>query len=186
MRFEIENIKECKQLLDSLPDKLQKNVLMRIFKRHASRLVDDERRRLLAHGNQYNKLADAIGIMGVKSPHPVMIVGIRAKGKYKYSGYIGHWVEYGTSGVKQKKSVGKDFKVEYLDEKDQKFLWVSRVGRGERYRMDQKPRPFMRPAVDSMEKEIVNGVVEDLSSHLFEETQKAVNRYNKAKARKSA
>lgn len=186
MRFEIENIKECKQLLDALPDKLQKNVLMRLFKKHAQRLVDEERRRLLAYGNEYGKLADAIGIMGVKSKDPVLIVGIRAKGKYKYTGYIGHWVEYGVSGVKNKLSTSVDYKATYLDEKDQKFLWVSKIERGQRYRKDQKPRPFMRPALDSMHQPILDGVVSDISQHLYTETEKAVNRYMKAKGRKRA
>lgn len=179
--FQIEGFVEAQQVLDKLPDKFQKQTINIMLRKSAKIFIDDAKSRCLSHGSSYSKLADAIGIIPIRTDNPVVIAGIRAKGKFKYTGYIGAWVEYGVSGIKRKLSstVRKSG--------DESFRgWVGKVKKGGRYRDDQPPRPFMRPAADSKSGAVQADVVKQFEEHLYSETEKALARYGKLRAKGKA
>jgi len=174
---EIQGFKEASQVLDTLPDKIQATVLRSIFRKAARPLINDAKSRLLGHDPNLGRLADAIGVISVSTNDPVVVVGVRAKGKYKDIGYIGHWIEYGVSGIK------KGYSRNLTREGDDSYrIWVSSVKKGERYRKDIPPKPYMRPAIDSQRSGIASDVRDKLDTYLYTETQKALTRYMKKKS----
>lgn len=184
--IEIQGFKEAQAVLADLPDKFQAKVIRTIFNKAAKPLIAEARSRLLQHDPNYKNLADAIGTIPVRTNDPIVVVGIRAKGKYKDSGYIGHWVEYGVSGVKLKTS-----RTLTKPEDESYRIWVAKVPEGGRYRNDIPPQPFMRPAIDAKTGSIRTEVNAAFGDHLYRETEKALARtkglsasaYAKAKGR---
>lgn len=77
--------------------------------------------------------------------------------------WFAHFVEFGTSGIIKK---GGGYKRESDNPKFAK--WVGKVGKGKRYRKDEKSFPFMRPAMDetkNITKELINkGFKEDINT----------------------
>lgn len=168
----ISGIDEARQILDVLPDKLQAQVLRKMFKKAAQPVIDDARSRVQAHDPGYKKLAAAIGFIPISTSSPTVIVGVRAKGQFKDVGFYGHWVEYGVSGIKSKSS-----KTLTKPEDESFRFWVSSVKKGGRYRNDIPPQPYMRPAVDSRISSIQANVSKQIGETLYLETEKAVKRY---------
>lgn len=99
---QIQGFSEATAVLAALPDKLQAQALRKMFTKASRPLIADAKSKLLAHDPNYKKLASAIGVIPVRTNDPVVVVGVRAKGKFKDIGFIGHWVEYGVSGIKKK------------------------------------------------------------------------------------
>lgn len=177
----IQGFEEAKKVLDSLPDKFQKQVVNIILRKSAKIFIDSAKSKCLAYGAEFTKLADSIGIIPVKTENPVVVAGIRVKGKYKYTGYIGAWVEYGVRGIKTKLSST------VKKQGDESFrMWVGKVKKGERYRDDQPPRPFMRPAADSTREPMQADVARQFENHLYSETEKALRRYARLKLKGKA
>ena len=170
----IEGFDQARQVLDALPDKFQVQTIRKVFRKAAKPLIDDAKARLLAHDPNFSKLADAIGFIPVRTKDPIVLVGIRAKGKYKETGYIGHWIEYGVSGIKTKTSK----RLSKPEDESYRF-WVARVSKGGRYRNDIPPQPFMRPAIDSKRGTMEGTVLVEMENHLYSETQKALARHRK-------
>jgi len=163
----IEGFDQAVKALDKLPDKFQRQAILAILRRSTRPMIRAARSRLLSHGNSYSQLSKAIGNITPKSKNPIIYVGPRIKGKWKYVGYIAHWVEYGTKGIK--KSSGGTAR----SENDMEFgSWVSRIPLGGKYREDQPPRPFMRPAIDGEKNNVASEVRKNLAEHL----DKSVNR----------
>lgn len=175
----LEGFDEAKKMLDELPDKFQKQTLQLMMRKAVKPFIDQAKSNLLNHGAQYHELADAIGYIPTrKTENAVVIAGIRAKGKFKYVGYIGAWVEYGVKGIKRKLSST------VRKEGDESFRgWVGSVKKGERYRDDQPPRPFMRPAADQKRAEVQAMMADQLANRLYDETQRSIRRYQKLKAK---
>lgn len=177
----VEGFDAARKVLDVLPDKFQRKIVNKFFRRALKIFTRAAQQNLLQYGGQYSDLAKAIGVLTPKASrtkgNPVMIAGIRVKGKYKYTGYYGHWIEYGVRGVKSKLSSSDHRKG---DGQDKKFrVIVARKEKGERYRADQPPRPFMRPAVDQTRPTVESSVIIDMQEHIDKEVGKQVQRLKK-------
>jgi hypothetical protein len=178
--FQIEGFDEARKVLDVLPDKIQVQTIRKIFRKAAMPIIKDARSRVISYNPKLKKLADAIGFIPVRTNDPILLAGIRAKGAYKDKGYIGHWVEYGVSGIKKKTSRT------LTREGDESFrFFVARIKKGERYRGDIAPQPFMRPAIDSKSNEVKKIVAVEMENHIHAETEKALRRYNVRKTAKA-
>ena len=175
--IEIQGFQEARQVLEALPDKMQAQVIRRIFTKASRPLIQDARGRLLSYNPAYRKLADAIGSIPISSKAPIVIIGVRAKGKYKDVGFIGHWVEYGVSGIKNKTSRT----LTKAGDESYRF-WVASVQKGGRYRRDIPPQPYMRPAIDGRTPGIQKEVADSFAKHLYNETEKMVRKTMSAKA----
>jgi hypothetical protein len=155
--IKVAGFKEARKMLDQLSEKFQYQAIMPVFRKAIKPVVQTGRQNLLQHGSQYRKLAKSIGVWRGKSrKSPNLFAGPRVKGKWSHVGYIAHWVEYGTTGVKKDKGTRKASYAGYNPE------YAKRIGKlkqGDRFRRDEPPRPFMRPAIDS-EKSTVERLVE--------------------------
>jgi hypothetical protein len=177
--IKIEGFDEARKTLEDLPKNFQKQTVLLIFRRSGQIFVNEAKARCNALGNSFSKLADSIGFIPVRTEeNPVVVMGIRVKGKYKYVGYIGAWVEYGVSGVKKKLSSS------VKKEGDETFrAWVGRIPKGGRYRKDQPAQPFMRPALDAKVEPVRKDVISRMEEELYKATQNSLKRYARAKGR---
>jgi len=171
-QIKLEGFDEAIKLLDALPDKFQRQTILAMFRRSTRPMIRSARSRLKSYGAAYNKLSKSIGNITVKSKNPIIYVGPRVKGKWSAIGYIAHWVEYGTKGVRgggsKKTSGAKGYNSDYAKT-------IGPLKSGQRYRVDQPPRPFMRPAIDQHSKSVKSLVSSAFSQHL----EKTINRYLK-------
>jgi hypothetical protein len=172
----IEGFDQARNVLDVLPDKFQVQVIRKMFRKAGQPVINDAKSRVVAHNPNLKKLADAIGFIPVRTKDPIVLIGIRVKGKYKHTGYIGHWIEYGVSGIKSQtwKSSTQP------TPKDSSYrIWVASVPVGDYYRHDIPPQPFMRPAIDGKKTQVQGDVTLQFEQHLHTETEKALRRYRK-------
>jgi len=164
---EIRGLDKAVKALDVLPDKFQRRAVLPMLRRSTRPLIRSARSKLLGYGSSYSNLSKAIGNITAKSRNPIIFVGPRVKGKWKFVGYIAHWVEYGTKGVK--KSRGGSAR----KPKDEPYAKVvAMVPRGGRFRADEPARPFMRPAIDQEK----NNVGEQVSLNFEKFLDKQIKR----------
>ena len=170
--MKMEGFAEAIELLKHLPESVQRTVMLKTMRICTKPVIT------AAKGNisGYSKsLARSIGnITGRSKKYPTIYVGPRAKGAYKDDGWYGHFVEFGVSGIIGKKKKG-GFKRKSDNEDFAKYVG-SRKG-GERYRKDQPPRPFMRPAIDQNKDQVAS----NLKTEVSELIKKHIERYNKRK-----
>jgi hypothetical protein len=160
----IQGFDQAVRALDALPDKFQKRAIMPMLRRSTRPMIRSARSRLLAYGSAYKKLAKSIGNITAKSRNAIIYVGPRIKGKWGAIGYIAHWVEYGTSGLKGKSSGTRSWA---RTEKNVQYgSWVGGIAKGGRYRADQPPKPFMRPAIDAEKNNVGKLVTQNFRDHL--------------------
>jgi hypothetical protein len=174
----IQGFDEAVKILDAVNSKLQKRVIERIFKKSVLPLQQRMKSNLISQGANFTALADAIGFITARSEknHPLVITGIRVKGKYKYTGYYGAWIEYGVKGVKTKKSAS----IHKVGSGDDTFrMWVASVPMGGAYRHDIPEQPFMRPAIDAMHPTVRMSAENGMQTFVHSEVQKAVAQNNK-------
>lgn len=101
IKTEIKGADIAIKMLDQLPDKLQRQTILKMLRKATPGMIREARSRLTSHGRQFSELAKSIGNITAKSPNPIIYIGPRVKGKWKYVGYIAPWVEYGTYGRKK-------------------------------------------------------------------------------------
>jgi len=167
VRIQIKGEAEARAMLKLLPDKMKKKVVMSIFRKSTVPLIREARANIKAYSPS---LASSIGNMRGKGKDPLMMVAPRVKGKYKKLGWFAHFTEYGTSGI-VKKSGG----YKRASDNPDFAKWVGKVKSGSRYRQQQNPRPYMRPAVDAQK-----GNVAELTRKLMqEELAKTIRRFTK-------
>ncbi len=147
MNKQIEGYDELVKLMDKMPDALQRRTVLQIFRRSVKPIVASAKSKLKSYTGNYGQLAKAVGTWNGKSrKNPNLFVGPRVKGKWQSVGYMAHWVEYGTSGIKSKNTGTRSWKK--TEENERFAVLVGGINKGERYRQDQAPKPFMRPAID--------------------------------------
>ena len=165
----IEGLDQAVKALDQLPEKWQRNALLNMLRRSTRPMIRAARSRLLSHGSNYKKLSQSIGNITAKSKNAIIYVGPRVKGKWRFVGYIAHWVEYGTKGVKT--SRGGRAK----NERDRDFApIVARVPLGGKYRDDQPAKPFMRPAIDNTKNQVADNVVDVFNKFLDKKVKQLI------------
>lgn len=173
LSVKIEGFKEATRALDKLPDRFQRQTILKMLRRSTRPMIRSARSKLLNYGSSYSNLAKSIGNITAKSKNPIIYVGPRTKGKWKMIGYTAHWVEYGTKGIKKQK--GGRIKTE----KDKQFAYVGRIKKGSRYRADQPPKPFMRTAIDANRTNVVGLVKQNFNDHLQKVIDKTFARLKK-------
>lgn len=172
----VQGFDEATKALSVLSNKLQKNVLLKIFRKSTKAMITAARQKVISYGSQYSGFARSIGNITARTKKdPVLLVGPRVKGKWKFVGYIGHWIEYGTSGII--KSKGRSWKRTSKSEEFGKR--VGKIQKGGRYRKDQPAKPYMRPAIDSTKPVVQQKVTENLQNYMHKEVEKAIAKIKK-------
>jgi len=145
--IKIEGYDELIKLMDKMPEAVQRRNVLQIFRHAIKPLIKSAKSKLKMHGSGYSNLARAIGTWNGKSrKSPNLFAGPRVKGRWRDIGYMGHWVEYGTSGIKQKNRGTRSW--QKTEENEAFAKVVGTLPKGARYRQDQRPKPYMRPAID--------------------------------------
>lgn len=171
----VEGFEEAVKALDVLPDKFQKRALMPIFRKAIRPMLSAARTNLSAYGSSYNPLKKSIGTWNGKSrTSPVIFAGPRVKGKWRDVGYIANWVEYGTSGIKSKNAGTRSW--EKTPENEKFAVRVGQVQRGERFRNDEQPRPFMRPAIDATQNTVNNLAIKLMREELNKQIARQIKK----------
>lgn len=170
----IEGLAEMVKILDKLPDKLQKQAILKIERKSTAPLIQAARSKLMGYGSNFKKLAQSIGNITAKSKNPIIYCGPRTKGKWKYIGYISKWVEYGTSGIIKTKGRSKSSTNFNPD-----FAFVGKIAKGGRFRADQPARPFMRPAIDQTTGQVKDLFVSNMAKELDGIVSKSVAKLKK-------
>lgn len=166
---EIENLDELKRALVVLPDKFQRRAILPILRKSSRPLIRAAKSKLLGYGGSYANLAKSIGNITAKSRNPIIYVGPRTKGKFKYIGYIAHWVEYGTKGIKVSRGGSAQ------EAKDIPYaINVAKVPRGGKYREDQPAKPFMRPTIDQQKPIVLKTLAENLKKDIDKQIKRLV------------
>lgn len=170
-RIEIEGFAEMVKMLDQLPDKLQKQAILNIERKSTKPVIQAAKSKLLSYGSNYKKLASSIVNITAKSKNPIIYAGPSVKGRFKYIGYIARWVEYGTSGIIEKKGRSKS-----QPGNKNEFAWVGALKKGSRYRADQPDKPFMRPAIDEKKSAVKDLFINNMKTYLDQVVSKAVSK----------
>lgn len=119
---------------------------------------------------KYSKtIARAIGFLKGRNRPAQPVIGIGVRLKQCPQAWYAHILEFGASGIKRTKSRGGK---KTMEELDSRFLWVSRVKKGQRYRVDLPARPFARPAIESTKEQ----VKEALAMAMQKEIEKALKK----------
>lgn len=169
----IENLREMVKVLDQLPDKLQRQAILKVERKSTKPLIRAAKSKVKGSG----KLASSIGNITAKSKNPIIYVGPRLKGGYKDKAYTARWVEYGTKGVVSKKSKSRGGFTRASDNPD--FKWVGAIKKGGRFRADQPAKPFMNPAITQTQSQVADLFAKNLTKYLDNIVQKTVSKIKK-------
>ncbi|HJW51465.1 MAG TPA: hypothetical protein VJ501_05590 [Burkholderiaceae bacterium] len=125
----INGLAELQQALDQVPAKIEKNVLRGGLLRGMRVILPEARRNINSiSGLLANGLKISTGSRGGR-----VFSYMRARGKH---GYVAKWVEFGT-------------KAHRITAKDQGWLSLGGIFRKTVQHPGAKPKPFMRPALES-------------------------------------
>jgi len=119
--------KELRKILEKLPEKVDVRLLNAAGRRAAKPLVRSARRKA---PSKTGNLRKSIGTRARRAENGVstIVIGPRTGKRQKFDGWYAHFVEFGTRGI-----------VRYNTKHRKK---------GQRYKPDNKAKPFMRPAYD--------------------------------------
>lgn len=168
-------------ILNELPQTVRRKFLLAAWRRSAKPLIQAARQNVQGYSKN---LAKSIGnITGRSKKYPTIYVGPRAKGKWKDIGWIAPFIEFGVSGVKRNRKQGYK-----RDTDNPAFAWVGNIQGGGRYRDDQPPRPFMRPAIMANAHKVEANMLKELKYVMQKKVEKhnrstSLNAYAKAKGR---
>jgi len=168
--IELKGFDEAIRELNKLPDKMQKQSILKIERKSTKPVIQAAKSKLLSYGSNFKKLSQSIGnITAKRTKNAIIYVGPRVKGKWKAIGYIARWVEYGTSGIIKKKGRSKSSGNFNPD-----FAFVGKIPKGGRFRADQPARPFMRPAIDQQMNAVKDLFTANMHKYLNQVVHKAV------------
>jgi hypothetical protein len=149
---EFRGIREWEFMMDNLHPKIKYNISRKVFRKAGLPLIRQEKANAASISNRLKK---SIGYISPKTAPNAntrttlrgsLIIGIGPRvntGKNETDGWFAHFYEYGAKGILKNKprnttSANPDFK------------FVGRIyKKGDRYRVDLPPKPFIRPAIDS-------------------------------------
>lgn len=143
--------KELRKILEKLPGKVDVRLLKAAARRAAKPLVKSARRKA---PSKTGNLRKSIGTIGLRSHNgaAAVFVGPRSGRRNKYDGWYAHFVEFGSRGV-----------VRYNTKHRKK---------GQRYKSDNKAKPFMRPAYDQEK----GNMMKEYEKHVGFVTQKYLDK----------
>lgn len=169
--LQIEGFREAMKILDELPYKTKKKVIISILRKAVKPIVKEAQANVR---NISDGTAKSIGSQLTRGSKLGIKVKPRTTGKYKDYGFKAHWIEFGTSGIISKPG-RKNFKTSRADDNPNFAVWVGKKKKGERYRVDQPAKPFMRPAI-AAKKEEVKKLMKKL---ITEDIDKTIQKFKK-------
>lgn len=170
--------KELIEFLETLPEDIRPQVEGKIIKENMKPLVKSARAKVRSVSNS---VAKTIGTWKSKSYNGVWITGPRKDRKmYRDQNWFAHFIEYGTSGIKQKKTkrsgrFRRGISSEYAG-------YVASKKKDERYRPDQPARPFMRPAWAETQAQITRDILKDAEKAVYRDFKRYRRRTAKLRA----
>lgn len=163
--FKVKGLRELQTLLDTLPDKLQKNVMRSALRKGAAVIHQDAKQRapvgdpnirnIQQYGGYKGALRDSLRVSTGIKRGGIVTASVKAGGKSKRGAdvYYARWIEYGVAahGVKR---------------------GDKGVKTGTDLHPGFPPIPFMRPALDSKAYAATTAIAEHIKSRL---TQAGLN-----------
>jgi len=167
----VEGMEKAYAILNNLPYITQKKVILSLLRKSTKPMLAEARRnvRSVSEGT-----AKSIGNVELKGRRLGIAVKPRTKGKYKDYGHKAHWIEFGTSGIISKKG-RKGWATKRNDDNPDFAKWVGKKKKGERYRIDTPPHPFMRPAIEKRRQD----VLKLLKKLVAEDLDKTIKKFKK-------
>ena len=171
--IKIQGYEEAVKMLEHLPDKLQRRVLIRIMKQAAKPVVLTARSLVSGKSKRVARSVTAWEPRG--KTDPVVFVGPKKTSNPDRDPWFAHIIEGGSKGVK-KSAGGKYFRfkgtanltgVEIYTRKK-----LRRGGVGTRYRKDAIASPFMQPAVDQNREAVKSYFIDDIDNIIQTEVNK--------------
>lgn len=149
----VKGLAELQAFLDQLPAKMEANIMRAAMNAGAKVVLDEVKASapvktgLLKAGfsNRKNRKAISSGIR-----KGVVMVSIKARGKH---GYLAKWIEYGTAA-------------HFIKPKRAKSLFFAGLMRDGVDHPGARPKPFMRPALDTKAQEALLAVGEAIKKRL--------------------
>ena len=160
--------RELIQLLKTLDKKLSDKLMFDTLKKGSEPLLKAARANLATQASQNNytgliKYQKAIKFQRTKRYRPEIIGYVgpdRGRGSKPFDFWFAHMIEYGTSGIKEKKSKRNDIYRRGISSDYAGYVASKKFG--EKYREPTPAMPFMRPAIQShgkqSEKEIMTAL----------------------------
>ena len=165
------------EMLKEFQTPQQKKFLLNVMRKALRPIPRDARARLGGYSNRVSRSLRVWQPRGARRrENPRLFVGVRSN----WRGYgdptdpwFAHMIEEGTTGIKKKsrpsRSTGRD------DESSPFRVRLSQMQKGQRFRQDQKARPFFGPAVEANRRRVEDVLIGDMSDNL----QKTINRHKR-------
>lgn len=149
----VTGLRELNAMLQSLPLKLEKNVLRQALRAGANVVKAEAQHQLAAHGNVDTGILSKGLRVSTRVKRGTVTASVKAKGEH---GYIANWIEHGTAA-------------HIISAKNNGFLTFA----GGFYRSVEHPgiqaQPFLRPALDGKSQAALVAVGEAIKARLTKE-----------------
>jgi len=151
--IQVLGLEELDQIMAQLPRKLNNKLIYSALRSSANIFIRRARGLIAGYSQRHAK---ALGTRKARqTKFPTIWAGhIFTKNP---AAFFPHWLEYGTEGIKKKKSPGSTYRPT-----NPAFAWVGRLARGTKYRDPQKPHPYIRPAWDTTGEQVSRDFTEKL------------------------
>jgi len=170
LKIKLENYDKAVELLDVLPDRLQRKVLIKMLRKSAKPVVSAARSMASPISKRVAKSIKAFEPK--RKSDAVLFVGPKRSSNRDADPWFAHMIEGGAKG-EGRFTVKKTKLRSHLNDGKQIFRFINAKRKGlQRYRSDQPARPFMAPAVDSQRDNANSIFVNDLNSILQSEIEK--------------
>ncbi len=172
----LEGSSEAVELMKKLRDNDQKKVIVRVQRKAARPVVRAAKSNVSAHSNTVQRSVKAFLPRGARNrANPILFVGPRRSNNPDADPWYAHIVEGGAKG-KGRFAKGGSYGARSEGaraKKNEIFRFMNRSREGiQKYRADQQPRPFMKPAVDQNMQKVQQIMITDMSQHIASEIKK--------------
>lgn len=166
----IEGYEEAVKMLEHLPDKLQRRVLIRIMRQAAKPVVLTARTNVRSRSNRVAKSIKAWEPRGKSDA--VLFVGPKKTSNRDKDPWFAHIIEGGAKGV-GRFTVKKNAYKNAGDDRHKIFRFINAKRKGQqRYRKNQTAFPFMQPAVDQNRESVRSIFTKDIDTFIQNEIAK--------------
>lgn len=159
--FKMEGFGELEKALSALPERVERNVLRKALRAGGRKIIKRARQNIK---DKTGTLSKSLGIKVKRTRKGSMVgieVGARSGKKQKYDGFYAHMVEFGT----RPHAIGRGDNVESGGK-------LTRGKQKGRQHPGMKARPFLRPAVDSTQSDVLNTIKEKMKDGIDSEAKK--------------
>lgn len=167
-QIQILGLAELDRMMSELPKKLNNKLIYGALRR-STRIFVNKARSLISGVSKRH--AKAVGTKQVRnSRFPAIWAGHIFKGHPE--AFFPHWLEYGVAGVKKKRSPGSTYRPN-----NPAYLWVAKLAKGQKYREDQRPHPYIRPAWDATGKMVEADFINQLKRNIEATLRRHAKKY---------